>query len=374
MTKVVNLPLLLKEMNAAGIDVCVVASPENFFYLSGWKIQTQTLIRDRYAIGLITADGSTALVVAKQEEAQTRRYSWVKDVHSYAEFVDSPMKVVSEVLRDKGLARARVGVEQKYVSALYFQDLKARLPDASMEVCDTVFDRARMVKTEPEIDALRAAARGTDEAIKRALETARPGDPEHKLSRTMSDTLFEIGKGEFRDLTWGVATGPNILVTHYWTGDSALTDGDMVRINVRSTYKGYYSHLYRMAVVGRANERQLSWYEKARDIHYRAFDRLRPGARVCDLYHAARKDMQDAGVSFKGSLVGHSTGIALHENPRIQPLDETVLVPGMVIATEPLVVDPDYCHYHLEDLVLVTEKDPVLLSDRTDTQKLFVIH
>jgi Xaa-Pro aminopeptidase len=54
-------------------------------------------------------------------------------------------------------------------------------------------------------------------------------------------------------------------------------------------------------------------------------------------------------------------------------LDETVLVPGMVIANEPLVVDPDYCIYHLEDLVLVTEKDPVLLSDRTDTRNLFVI-
>jgi Xaa-Pro aminopeptidase len=54
-------------------------------------------------------------------------------------------------------------------------------------------------------------------------------------------------------------------------------------------------------------------------------------------------------------------------------LDETVLVPGMVIASEPLVVEPDYCHYHLEDLVLVTDKDPVRLSDRTNTDELFVI-
>lgn len=373
MTQVVNLPVLLSEMKAAGLDACLVASPENFFYLSGWKIQTQTLIRDRYAIGLITADGTTALVVARQEEAQTRRYSWVKDVRTYAEFADSPMKAVAEVMHEKGLSRARIGVEQKYVSALYFKDLQARLPAATLDACDTVFDRARMVKTTPEIEALKAAASGTDEAIRRALESARPGDPEHALSRTMSDTLFEIGKGEFRDLSWGVASGPNILVTHYWTGERALADNEMVRINVRSTFKGYYSHLYRMAVVGRANDRHLSWYAKARDIHYRALDRLRLGARVCDLYHAVRKDMQDVGVTVKGSLVGHSTGIALHENPRIQPLDETVLVAGMVIAIEPLVADPDYCHYHLEDLVLVTEKDPVLLSDRTPTQELFVI-
>lgn len=373
MAKVVNMQVLLEEMKAAGLDAAIVASPENFFYLSGWKIQTQSLIRDRYATGVVTADGETALVVARQEEAQTRRYSWIKDVRSYAEFADPPMKAVAQLLDERGLSRKRIGVEQNYVSARYFQDLQARLPNATLGSCDTAFDRARMVKTEPEIAALRRAASGTDEAIRRALETAKPGDPEHKLSRTMSDTLFDIGKGEFRDLTWGVATGPNILVTHYWTGDRALTDDEMVRINVRSTFQGYYSHLYRMAAVGRANERHTHWYEKARDIHFRAIDRLRPGARACDLYHAARKDIQDAGASFKGSLVGHSTGIALHENPRLQPLDETMLVPGMVIATEPLVVDPDYCHYHLEDLVLVTDNDPVLLSDRTDTQTLFVI-
>ena len=371
--KVVNMPVLLREMKEAGLDAAIVASPENFFYLSGWKIQTQTLIRDRYALGIVTADGATALVVAKQEEAQTKRYSWVADVRSYAEFAETPMKAVAAVLEEKGLSRARIGVEQKYVSELYFQDLKSRVPNAGLSSCDTVFDKARMVKTAPEIEALRRAAAGTDEAIRRALETAKPGDPEHKLARVMSDSLFEIGQGEFRDLTWGVASGPNILVTHYWSGQRKLAHDEMVRVNVRSTIQGYYSHLYRMAVVGQPSERHRSWYQKARDVHYRAMDRLRPGARACDLYHAARKDIEDAGAAFKGSLCGHSTGIALHENPRIQPLDETMLVPGMVIANEPLVVDPDYCIYHLEDLVLVTEKDPVLLSDRTDTRNLFVI-
>ena len=373
MAKVVNLPVLLGEMQKAGIDAAVVASPDNFFYLSGWKIQTQTLIRDRLAVGIITADGNTSLVVAKQEEAQTKRYSWVSDVRSYAEFAQSPMEAAVEVLIEKGLSRARIGVEQRYVSAAYFADLQSRLPNATLLACDPAFDRARMIKTEPEIEALRLAARGTDEAIKRALQTAKRGDSEHKLARVMSDALFEIGKGEFRDLSWGVGSGPNILVTHYWSGERTLDVDDMVRINVRATLNGYYSHLYRMAVVGRANDRHRSWYEKARDIQYRAIDRMRPGARVCDLYNAARKDIANAGADFKGSLVGHSTGISLHENPRIQPLDETVIVPGMVFASEPLVVEPGYCHYHLEDLVLVTENDPVLLSDRCDTQSLFVI-
>lgn len=371
--KVVNMPVLLREMQTAGLDAAVVASPENFFYLSGWKIQTQVLIRDRLALGIVTSDGAITLVVCKNEETQTRRYASVEDIRTYAEFIDSPMKGVAEVIAEKGLGKARIGIERKYITIDYFEDLQQRVPTASLASCDRVFDRTRMVKTAPEIEALRLAAQGTDSAIVRALSTAKPGDTEHKLARVMSDTLFDIGKAEFRDITWGVSSGPNTITNHYWSGERQLAAGDMLKIGVRSSLKGYYSHLYRMAVVGKPSERHRSWYEKARDVQYRAIDRLRPGARACDLYQAAKKDIESVGGSYRGSLFGHSTGIALHENPRIQPQDDTELVPGMVIASEPRVVDPDYCYYHLEDLVLVTEKDPVRLSDRSNLDQLFVI-
>ncbi|MCC7485573.1 MAG: aminopeptidase P family protein [Burkholderiales bacterium] len=371
--KVVNLPVLVREMKSAGLDAAVVASPENFFYLGGWKIQTQVLIRDRLALGIVTVDGDITLVVCKNEEAQTRRYASVEDVRTYAEFIDSPMKGVAAVLEEKNLARSRIGVERKYVTVDYHDDLRQRVPHASLTSCDRVFDRTRMVKTRPEIDALRLAAEGTDEAVQRALRGAKPGDPEHKLARGMADALFEIGHGEFRDITWGVSSGPNTITTHYWSGERELGHGEMLKIGVRSAIHGYYSHLYRLAAIGHASERHLTWYRKARDVQYRAIDRLRPGARACDLYEAARRDIESAGGSYRGSLFGHSTGIALHENPRIQPMDETVLEAGMVIASEPRVVDPDYCFYHLEDLVLVTEKDPIRLSDRTNLDELFVI-
>jgi Xaa-Pro aminopeptidase len=372
--KVVNMPVLLKQMQAAGLDAAVVASPENFFYVSGWKIQSSVLIRDRLSLGIVTADGEITLVVCKNEEGQTRRYASVEDIRTYAEFIDSPMKGVAQVLEEKGLAKARIGVERKYVTADYYEDLQKRIPAASLASCDKVFDNTRMVKTQPEIEALTKAARGTDDAILCALRTAKAGDTEHELARLMSDTLFEIGHGEFRDITWSVSSGPNILTTHYWSGERALVTGDMLKIGVRSAIHGYFSHLYRMAVVGQPSDRQRSWYEKARDVQYRAIDRLRPGARACDLYAAAKKDIESVGGSYRGSLFGHSTGIALHENPRIQPTDETVLEAGMVIASEPRVVDPDYCFYHLEDLVLVTDRDPIRLSDRSNLDELFVIH
>ena len=371
--KLLNLPVLLEGMRAHRLDAAVVASPENFFYLSSLKIQTQILIRDRLAVGIVTADGNVTLVVCATEAAQTRRYSWVSDIHEYQEFIDPPMRAVAQVLQDKGLGKSRIGVETKYVPTHHYADLAQGLPQADLTACDAAFESARMIKTEPEIARLRAAAAGTDDAIARALAQARAGDPEHRLARSMVDTLFDIGAGDFRDITWGVAAGRNILTTHYWAADTPLTPGDMVRINVRSAYQGYFSHLYRRGVVGQASERQTSWYQRCQDVHRRCFERLRAGARACDLFHASRADMERAQVTPYGSHIGHSTGIALHEGLRLQPLDETVLKPGMVIANEPIMIDQGEAIYHLEDLVLVTDGDPVLLSDRTPTDSMRVI-
>ena len=371
--KFVNMPVLLREMKAAGLDAAIVASPDNFYYLSSVKIITQTLVRDRLALGIVMSDGSTSLVVCKPEEVLTKRYTWANDVRTYIEFHESPMKAVAELLHEKGLAKAKIGVEKKFVTAAYFEDLQKRVPNARLDSCDLAFERARMIKTKPEIDLLRTAARGTDDAIGRAFKAARRGVTEHSLARVLIDSLMETGQGDFRDMSWGVAAGPNILTTHYWAGERALAPGDAVRINVRSTFRGYFSHLYRMGVVGPASERQRSFYGKARDVHYRSIERLRPGARACDLFKAARKDIEEQGLVTKGAHVGHSTGIALHENPRLQQLDETVMEPGMVIAAEPLVVDEDRCIYHIEDLVLVTDKEPEILSNRTNTERLIEV-
>lgn len=371
--KLINVPVLLGAMKEEDLDVAVVASPENFFYASSVRIQTQTLIRDRLAVAIVDAVGDVTLVVCATEHAQTQRYSWVKDIRTYQEFVQSPMHVVADVLHAKGLAGGRIGVEKRYVAAHHFEDLAGQLPNADLRSCDRAFERARMIKTPAEIERLRFAATHSDAAIKAALEAAREGDPEHRLARTMVDSLFASGKGGFRDITWGVATGRNILTTHYWAGEQPLARGEMVRINLRSAYDGYFSHLYRRAVVGAPSARQRDHYQRCREVHLRCFARLKPGAVASELFHAARADMAKLNVEGYGSHIGHSTGIALHEGLRMQPLDHTVLQANMVIASEPMMIDPNETIYHLEDLVLITEDGPELLSNATPTRDIFVI-
>jgi Xaa-Pro aminopeptidase len=75
------------------------------------------------------------------------------------------------------------------------------------------------------------------------------------------------------------------------------------------------------------------------------------------------------GHEHRLSLVGHNTGLNVHELPMIVASDTTELKANMVICLEP-VIGP---YYHLQDQYLVTENGGQLLSDKFNTDEMFII-
>ena len=61
--------------------------------------------------------------------------------------------------------------------------------------------------------------------------------------------------------------------------------------------------------------------------------------------------------------IGHSFGIELHEYPMLRPGDKTVIKKGMVFNVEPVGFDKDGMCYHLEDLLVVTDKGIRILTN-----------
>jgi Xaa-Pro aminopeptidase len=60
------------------------------------------------------------------------------------------------------------------------------------------------------------------------------------------------------------------------------------------------------------------------------------------------------------------------EDPILQPRDETPMRPGMVLNVEPIFRDGDNAAYTIEDLVLITDDEPLILSDAVPTEEMFV--
>ena len=87
------------------------------------------------------------------------------------------------------------------------------------------------------------------------------------------------------------------------------------------------------------------------------------GARCCDLFSWCRDEFQRLGLAFTMPHIGHSMGVDLHEHPILNPQTTDELVPGMIVNVEPIALDrPDGAGYHIEDLVLVTEGEPEVLT------------
>ena len=83
--------------------------------------------------------------------------------------------------------------------------------------------------------------------------------------------------------------------------------------------------------------------------------------------------LKEKGLSVTSQSVGHSLGIGSARISVLHANEEAEIQQGMVLNIEPAVVDSRGFLYHLEDLFVVTEDEPRILTTVMDTEQLFVI-
>jgi Xaa-Pro aminopeptidase len=370
-----NIDGIDKQIQERDLDAVVAVSPENFFYLSRVFLLTQRIIRDRLAFTLWPRDEEPSIIVCEIEEGTTELQSWIKDIRTYIEF-SSPIELLCQVLDEKGLGKVKIGIEKKYLAALWYEELTHRLPEAEFFEVDSLFDKVRSVKARKEIDVMKKGAKIVDKALLAALEYAAPGDSEKEIYESITSYARDLGRNaEIADVSARVLSGPNMNVMHHPTTDRKIEPGDLVNVTCRATFNHYWIHIIRRAVVGEPDPLQESVYSKYRKVYLETMNSYRPGVKACDIFEKTKKELLGAGLSFpdKSVKTGHGTGIAVHEDPRIRPDEPWILEPGMVFAHEPVVIGPKNAIYHVEDEIIVTESDPIRISDIIPLESLYEI-
>jgi len=366
-----NLDRLHALMDEAGLDALILRSGQNFTYLSG-VVYPGTLARHqdlsdsaRAVLLLWPRHGAPVIIANKTAAGLARRDAWVERVELYEGYVQSPYEKLVQVMRDVGLGSARVGVERDYVNVRDWDFLQQCAPQLELCDCTALMDRVRWIKTPEEVQMIRRAADLLDDVYREVFERVRPGDTERKIHADMIATCLSKG------FEWahGILNSDKNTIPYAGESDMVIREGDVIRTDYVAYLNGYPGHQSRNVIIGKPSPAQRRDYAINLEIYRAAIDRCRAGAVVDDIYTYVMREFQKHGWSYNSLLVGHGVGAWWHQQePILRRGSRTVLEAGMVLALE-----PHKDHWHVQDMILVGQGAPELLSAKFNTDEPFIV-
>jgi methionyl aminopeptidase len=245
-----------------------------------------------------------------------------------------------------------------------------------------------IIKSDAEIDLMRESGKVTGYILKELENVIKPGlstaDVNHFVEKTIRDAGMIptfLGYGGFPA---SACVSVNEEVVHGIPDKKRiLREGDIVSVDVGSTYKGYVSDAARTYAVGEISEEARHLIDATRDSFFAGLEFCKVGCRLSDISHAIQASAEGEGFSVIRDYVGHGVGQQMHEDPQIPNFGKAGrgprLAKGMVFAIEPMICEGTYdvrtlsndwtvvtldgkLSAHYENTVVITDGEPELLT------------
>jgi Xaa-Pro dipeptidase len=268
---------------------------------------------------------------------------------------------VAGVLRDRGLAGDRIGVDR--LDAYGFLALQAagvHLVPAQLAV-----EQARSVKGAEEIELIRRSMAVADAAVAELYQALRPGMTENEAWGLLLGRAFARG-AEFAECRL-LSSGPRTNPWFHEAGDRAMESGDLVAFDTDLIGPaGYLADLSRTYLVGssKPSARQRRLYADAEAFLTDIIAELKPGAALDELGERLSRRLPTDYHAERYPFIAHGSGLA-DEYPVIafQEHHAGEIEDGMVFSVEAYVgVEGDDEGLKLEEQVLVTSAGVEILS------------
>lgn len=368
---IANIDRLNAAMDAQGLDAVAVRTGQNFTYLAGMAMPG-TLSRHldasytvRGFMVLWPRNSAPVLVLDAFAEGLARRASWIERVETYPAYEQSLYSRVAELLADMGLANARIGFEREGLAIAHWEEIQRALPGLRMADCSRLMEEVRWVKTPGEVALQKKACDLLDDVLMENFPTIREGETEREVHVRMMGACMKKGCGYVH----GILNSSSNMVMYGGESDVPFRKGDFVRNDYVAYLDGYPGHQSRLAILGPPSAEQQRGYDLTLEIHRKTLERCRAGVTAGEIYDFAHAEFRKKGIDYTASLVGHGMGPWFHQQePVLRRGGKAVLEKGMILA-----VEPQRLHWHLQDIILVQDGRPTLISDRMSTDRPFVI-
>lgn len=410
MSQFMNRERMIREMDRQHIDALVASSLENTSYVSDspipgfvvfprdqklspfivtWVayadkiVDSKTWIRDVKYCGTFFFEyfeGSELIELEKGMHAQVGPVrkeveEWWKLQRGGVGGVPGLVEKLVDGLKERGLDKGTIGIEEKGITLSMYETLKAKLEKATLKIADEVFNYARMVKTPFEIAMFREGTPIVEEGIKAVCKIAREGISEQELFNEYKRSVVSLGAGIPSNTIFAVGHRSVMPTSGVGIDRSVkLRRGDMIRFNPIIEYKNHPFHMGRTAVLGEPRDAKLRTYYSAMLAGENAeIEAIRPGVKASEVYHLCDQAVKKSGIPhYRRHHVGHALGIGSgYDKPIIAFNDETVLEEGMIFNLEPNYFEFGLGGLQLEDTLVVTKNGCELLT--TTKRDLWII-
>jgi len=352
-----------------GIDTFLVMVGENRWYASGFTAEDTQF-----------DESSGALLISKDRLllATDSRYD-LQATHEAPGFETITYKKgLAEALPDLlvEMETRRLGFESVRMSVLQFNELKEALENRALAIelkpVQNIVEKLRLIKDQTEIDTLRRALRLAESGFERIKQVLVPGMTERDTAWLLEKALKEDGAD---GLSFPIiaAFGPNSALPHAVPGQRKLQPGQPLLFDWGVRLGGYCSDISRTLVVGEPEDPFDAVFQTVLEAQSKAIDAIKPGISGKMVDAVAREHIRSKGFKGKfGHGLGHGTGLAIHESPRLSPIKDDVLEPGMVFTVEPGIYLPEWGGVRLENMVALMDDGPVVLN-RTSPGENYIL-
>lgn len=264
----------------------------------------------------------------------------------------APAEKVAGLLKEVGARRAGlVGGRSSYgfgMPYLHYLRLREHAPEVELIDLTGEFERLLLIKSDEEIERLRAAAALTDLALAALAEQTRPGMTEHELVARAEYAYRgaggEVGITFLRSMPMDAPTG---IVPAQRSSSREIKRGDVIICELSAVSGGYAGQVLWPVFVGADPTPQ---WQRLFDAAHGAFTGLlaavRHGANIADAI-AASSAIADSGFTICDALL-HGFGLGLHP-PYVDPEDlhdppadgGDRFERGMAVVLQPNPITPD---------------------------------
>ncbi len=370
-----NAPRATQFMKECGLDALVATSPVNITYFSEYYLWVDALFKEymvnpggssnRFQLyAVFPASGEAALVLSPFV-ALNAADIWIKDLQvygdagldfsrssepadsPYARFYDltknpsphsTPTEALWAVLRSRGLADARIGLETEDLPVETLASIREGLPQASLKNCTNLIRLLRAVKTPDEIERQERAAAISEEAAIESAKLAAPGRRIKDLVECYRTRIAALG-ADFDHFAYG-PRGLGLAAEP----DYVLAAGDFMFMDFGCIFRRCVSDGGGTLVLGELPPDLRTIYDGLYASTESAGQAMRPGVKSSAVREIMKNEVDARGIKAPNPH-GHGLGLEVRDYPMIMPdnglrlRDECIDVPSDLLLEEGMVVN-----------------------------------